>query len=407
MMQSERRILHVDMDAFFAALEIQSCPHLKGKPVVVGALPGNRGVVVSASYEAREFGVRAGMPIAQARRICSQAEFVPCHPALYIHTSRRILEHLLAITSKVEMFSIDEAFIDVTDMVSQRPWDASPWNQVEEIAFELAGSIEREFNLTCSVGAGPNKLIAKMATRQAKPAGVSVLSKEAFRRHFWNRPVDDLFGIGDKTATSLMIYGIEKIGELAETPVSFLKSRFGVYGEGLFAFAWGEDDTPVIACHETPPAKSLGHEHTLTEDVTSPEEGLALLMALTEQVAEELRQEGYTGRQVAIKIRHSDFSTQTRQRMLAVSSQETRDIYRTAKALFLDNYCGEGIRLLGVTVGGLVETGGRSQLGLFPEDRRYTQYLATVDAIRESYGHGSLQPAGALGLMAAAAGGRP
>ncbi len=398
-MQTERRILHVDMDAYFASLEVQSCPNLKGKPVVVGVLPGQRGVVVSASYEARAFGVRAGMPIPQAKRLCPSAELVPCHPSLYIHTSRRILEQLLTITSKVEMFSIDEAFIDITDMISPYPGQGTSWNKVEEIAYQIAGSLERTFNLTCSIGAGPNKLIAKMASKLAKPAGVEVLSKEAYRRRFWHRPLDDMFGLGEKTASSLMIYGIEKIGELAETPLSFLRGRFGVYGEGLHTFAWGEDETPVVACHDRQPAKSLGHEHTLSNDIKSVDQGLGLLMSLTEQVAEELRQEGLTGRRVTLKLRHSDFSTQTRQRMMSFPSQETRDIYRTVKALFLDNYCGEGIRLLGVTVGGLVATGGRSQLALFPEDRRYTRYLETEDEIRDNYGKKALHSAGAMSVV--------
>jgi len=398
-MKTERRILHVDMDAYFASLEVQSCPHLKGKPVVVGALPGQRGVVVSASYEARAFGVRAAMPIPQAKRICPSAELVPCHPSLYIHTSRRILEHLLTITSKVEMFSIDEAFIDITDMVSPYPGEGASWSKVEEIAYEIAGSIERTFNLTCTVGAGPNKLIAKMASKLAKPAGVKVLSKEAFRREFWHRPLDDMFGIGEKTAASLMIYGIEKIGELAQAPQSFLRGRFGVYGEGLHTFAWGEDETPVVPCHDRSQAKSMGHEHTLQADISSIDQGLGLLLALTEKVAEDLREESLSGRRVTIKIRHSDFSTQTRQRMMSFSSQETRDIYRTAKALFLDNYCGEGIRLLGVTVGDLVQTGGMSQLALFPEDRRYTKYLKTVDEIRGTHGKTALQAAGAMSVV--------
>ncbi len=400
-MRAERRILHLDMDAYFAALETQACPFLKGRPVVVGALPGSRGVVASASYEAREYGVRAGMPAALARRMCPQAQFVPCHPVLYIDTSRRILRHLLRVTAKVEMFSIDEAFLDITDLLAQDPEGQPSWSATQELAGEIAGSIERAFNLTCSIGGGPNKLIAKMASKLRKPRGITLLGSDAFRGRFWHRPVDDLFGVGGKTSSSLMIFGIETIGDLAHTPVDFLRSRFGVFGEALHAMAWGEDATVVVAAHDAPAAKSLGQEHTVSRDIESPDEGLALLLALSERVAGKLREEGFAGRCVTIKLRYSDFSSLTRQRALSAPTQETRDLYRVAKDLFLRNYCGDALRLIGLTAGNLIATQGRKQLGLFPEDRRYAEYLDTVDRIRREHGEASLQPAGAMRPIAA------
>jgi DNA polymerase-4 len=404
-MKRERRILHVDMDAYFAALEAQACPPLRGRPLVVGALPGGRGVVASASYEAREFGIRSGMPVATARRLCPRAEFVPCHPALYLHTSRRILRRLLRVTPRVEVFSIDEAYLDVGDLLAGAAEGPAGWKAVESLARDISSDIERAFGLGCSIGAGPNKLIAKMATDVRKPRGITLMGANAFRHHFWGKPVDALFGVGEKTASTLMILGIETIGELAEAPVADLSRRFGVYGEALHAIAWGEDPSPVVASHEVPPAKSLGHEHTVTRDLTTLDEGLALVLALAERVAEDLRREDYAGRRVALKIRYSDFSSQIRQRMLASPTHETRDIYRTAKDLFLTNYCGGGIRLLGLTVGGLAPIGGRIQLGLFPDDRRYRELLETLDRIRETYGRGSIQPAGALRAADARAGG--
>jgi DNA polymerase IV len=394
-MSSGRRILHLDMDAYFASLETRACPALKGKPIAVGALPGSRGVVASASYEAREYGVRAGMPAAQARRLCPGLEFVPCHPALYIHTSRRILKHLLRLTPQVEMFSIDEAYLDITDRVASAQ-DPGGWKEVERIAGEVASSVESAFDLTCSIGAGPNKVIAKMASKVKKPRGVTLLGEQRFRNLFWPKPVEQLYGVGAKTASALMIYGIETIGELANTPVTQLIRRFGVYGEALHAVAWGRDDTPVIPSHASAPAKSLGHEHTLAQDIENPDEVFALLLALTERVGEELRREGYSSRCVTVKIRYSDFSSLTRQKVLAHPTQETRDLYRTAKELFLCNYCGGGIRLLGVTACELRPTEGRAQLGLFPEDRRYRELLDTIDGIRDAYGHASILPAGAL-----------
>lgn len=391
----ERRILHIDMDAYFAALEIQACPALKGKPVAVGALPGGRGVVAAASYEARDYGIRAGMPMATARRMCPELEFVPAHPSFYIDTSRRLLKALYRFSPKVEMFSIDEAFVDVTDLLAG-PVRGNAWQEVEALALRLAGTIESELNLTCSIGAGPNKLLAKMASKLEKPHGICMLSRQAFARQFWHRSVEHLYGVGEKTASSLMIFGIETIGELAETPVDFLKSRFGLYGEALHAMAWGEDDSPVVGSHEAPDAKSLGHEHTLQADVDGPEQALALLLSLTERVTGDLRAEGYAGRCVTIKMRYHDFSTITRQRVVPFLTQETRDVYRTAKELFLSNYCGGSLRLLGVTVGQLKRVHGGKQIALFPQDRRYTKYLETVDQIRHTFGEESLQPIGAL-----------
>jgi DNA polymerase-4 len=395
-MERERRILHLDMDAYFASLETQACPSLQGKPLVVGALPGSRGVVASASYEAREYGIRAGMPVAVARRLCPKAEFVPCHPALYIHTTRHLLKHLLGLTSQVEMFSIDEAYLDITDLLGCAPEDPTSWKAVASIARDLAGSIERAFGLSASVGAGPNKLIAKMSSEVKKPHGVTLLGYEGFRHHFWSKPVEALYGVGEKTGSSLMILGIETIGELAETPASFLARRFGVFGEALHAMAWGHDQTPVVPSHDAPPAKSLGHEHTVVRDLETLEEGLSLILSLAERVGEDLRREEYAGRRVTLRIRYSDFSTLMRQKMISSPTHETRDIYRTAKELFLTNYCGGGMRLLGLTVGELMKTDGRIQLGLFPEDRRYRELLETVDRIRETYGHESILPAGAL-----------
>lgn len=391
-----RRILHIDMDAYFAALEVKAQPFLKGKPLAVGALPDNRGVVACASYEARAFGLRAGMPTAQARRLCPQGVFIPCHPSLYVHTSRRIRDHLLTFTPTVEMYSIDEAFIDVTDMLPAELDDPASWKELERIAREIAGSVERSFDLTCSVGAGPNRLIAKMASDVNKPRGITLLGYEAFRRHFWPKLVDSLYGVGEKTSASLMIYGIETVRELAATPVSFLKDRFGIFGEALRAMAWGRDDSPVIAAHETPPAKSLGHEHTVPHDLETPAEALALLLALCERVGADLRKEGYTGRRILVKIRYSDFSTITRQKMIQQATNETRDIYRVAKELFRANYCGGGIRLLGISVGELHEAEDGGQLGLFPEDSRYGHLLEALDQIRDTFGRESIFPAGAM-----------
>jgi DNA polymerase-4 len=400
-MTAERRILHIDMDAYFAALERQACPSLAGVPLAVGALPGSRGVVASASYEARRYGIRAGMPVAQAQRIAPQVHFVPCHPALYIHTSHRLLKHLLSYTPQVEMFSIDEAYLDVTDMLTRAPADPASWRQAEALARELRAAIERRFLLTCSIGVGPNKLVAKMASKVRKPRGITLLGTERFRRHFWPKPVEALFGVGEKMASSLMIFGIETIGELAETPVEFLQRHFGLYGTALHAMAWGHDATPVVPSHAAPPAKSLGHEHTLQTDLHTREEGESLLLALADRVAADLRREGYAGRRVSIRIRYSDFSSLTRQRMLEGPTGETRDIFRGARDLFRANYCGDAVRLLGITVGELLATRDREQLKLFPEDRRYRDLLAAVDQIRDQYGGHSLIPAGGLRPTAA------
>jgi len=397
-------ILHIDMDAYFASLEAQACPSLKGRPLAVGALPGSRGVVASASYEAREFGIRAGMPAAHARRLCPRVEFVPCHPGLYIHTSRRILRRLLGFTPKVEMSGIDEAFLDIGDLLPRGADEGIVWQEAERLAGEVSAAVLSEFGLSCSAGVGPNKAIAKMASKVRKPGGLTLLGESRFRQLFWPQPVERLYGVGAKTASALMIYGIETIGELAATRASLLSRRFGVYGEALHALAWGRDDSPVVPSHASPPAKSLGHEHTLERDLETTDDALSLILALTDRVAADMRREGYAGRCVRIKIRYSDFSALTRQRVLAHPTLETRDLYRTARDLFLDHYCGTGIRLLGVTAAQLQPAEGRVQLALFPQDRRYRELLQAVDGIRDHFGAHSLLPAGAMRPARAGAG---
>ncbi|MBD3337090.1 MAG: DNA polymerase IV, partial [Candidatus Eisenbacteria bacterium] len=340
MKSGERTILHLDMDAYFAEIEVLANPRLRGRPLVVGGRPGDRGVVSTASYEARAFGVRSGMPLTKARSLCPQAVFIPCDPSKYAFFTSRILKCLLQVTPRTEMWSIDEAFLDLSDKI---PWRADRFLIPQDsdggricrggpplwrAARAIQAGLHRRFRLSCSLGGGPNKLVAKMATGLQKPNGVTLLSRSAYCQTFWPRPIEDLWGVGERSGAFLRRLGIKTIGELACADPRALSRVMGIVAEALVGAARGEDASPVVPYGEGPAAKSLGHEHTVSRDVTSPEQGLRLILALTDKVARDLREERYVGRRVVIKMRTASFRTLTRQRSFTTPTNETRILYR-------------------------------------------------------------------------------
>ena len=413
--RTERTILHLDMDAYFAEVERLSNPYLRGKPVIVGGRPGDRGVVSTATYEARSYGIHSGMPLSQAERLCPHGIFIPCDPSKYVYFSTRILKFMLQITPRTEMWSIDEAFLDVSDKVELREdrflmssavlkWGgAQPGGKgtgavpthtprdmpLERLARDIQEGIEKRFGLSCSIGGGPNKLVAKMATKLQKPRGVTLLDRTSFRRVFWPRPVEDLWGIGAKSGALFFRLGIRTIGDLARADSRKLSAIVGIIAPSLISAAQGREGSPVVSYGEGPPPKSLGHEHTVSIDIAKRDKALGLLLSLTDKVARELRGEGYVGRTVVVKIRTSSFVTFTRQRTLSLPTNENRILYKVVKDLFLKNDPKEPLRLLGVTVSGLSRPGGRfGEEPLFLEDRRYRNLLSTLDRVHEDYGPG-------------------
>jgi DNA polymerase IV len=380
-----RVVLHIDMDAFFAQAEVLADPRLRGRPVVVGGIPGQRGVVATASYEARVFGIHSGMSLTEAQRRCPGAIFLPCHSKRYLDLSARILQMLLEITPIFEPASIDEAFLDARGI-------AADLERGAELARTIQSRTYERLNLTCSVGIGPNKLIAKMASALRKPSGRTAMDTAAFRAFFWPEPVGVLYGVGKASIPKLEAIGIRTVGELAVAPVSVLRTLFGVWGPLLGAAARGEDESPVIAYHATPRAKSLGHEYTLPHDEEDRTELHRLLLGLCDEVGSDMRAEGWVGDTVHLKIRWSDFTMVGRQVRLQEPTASTLRLVRTTRALFRQCDLDRPVRLMGVSVSGLVPATGIATRDLFDGENAET-FESAIDTLRRLHGRGIVRRA--------------
>jgi DNA polymerase-4 len=382
----ERVILHLDMDAFYAAVEIREDPGLSGKPLIIGHR-GRRGVVSTCSYEAREFGVRSAMPSLTAERLCPQAVWLPGRMDLYVDVSRRIRRILDDFTPVVEPLSIDEAFLDLTGI-------APGLARGVEIARDLKGRIQREQRLTASVGVAPNKFLAKIASDLEKPDGLVRLSLDVVPRRLHPLPVERLWGVGPKTAAKLHTLGLVSVGDLLRQPPHRLETALGPALAGhLCALARGEDDRPVASSRE---AKSISQERTYAVDLRAAEEIDRALVARSEGVARELRRAGVVARTVRLKVRTGDFTTWTRSLTLEAPTDLAEAILQAARRLFGDRIrlAGKGVRLLGVGASGLQEAAS-GQGSLFPDavSLRAHRLVEAADAVRERFGEEALQPA--------------
>jgi DNA polymerase-4 len=382
-------ILLVDMDAFFASVEQAHHPHLRGKPVIVCGDPSRRGVVTAASYEARPSGVHAGMPLQEARRLCPEAIYVEGDPEKYVAISLALLNLYLSITPDVEPFSVDEAFLAVGG-------SRGTFDQARGIGSDLQRRIEERFGLTASIGIGPSKLVAKMAAGLEKPKGLTVLDEEGFRRAFWPTEVRTMWGVGPKLSERMGTIGIATVGDLAHAPAQALEAVFGIIGPQLKEAAWGRDETPLVPYHQGVEAKSMGHEVTLPEDCDDPSYLEGTLLRLSDQVARRLRTEGYLGRTVAVKLRDKRFTTRIRQRVLPDFTADHLPVFDTARALWRENWNGEPLRLVGVTVSSLARARSGDQTELFAPDRRADRLRVAMDKVRDKLGEASLVPAGTL-----------
>ena len=385
-------ILLVDMDAFFASVEQAHHPHLRGRPVIVCGDPDRRGVVTAASYEARPFGVRAGMPLGEAKRLCPQAEYVEGNPRKYVEKSLELLEIFLTVTPDVEPFSVDEAFLDLGRLGDR---GATP-DAARAIAKEIQDRISRDHGLGASIGIGPNKLIAKMASGVQKPRGLTLLDEEGFRTLFWPQDVQALWGVGPKMSEHLKRMGIGTVGDLGRTLPEVLEQAFGIVGPHLREAAWGHDRSPVIPYHEGVDPKSMGHEVTLPEDCRDAEYLEGTLLRLSDQVARRLRGDEFTGRTVTLKLRDHRFRTITRQRALPAGVDDHVAIFEVARALWRANWQGEPLRLLGISVSALGKRGEGEQTELFAGDERSRTLRAALDRVRDKLGEASVVPAGSL-----------
>jgi DNA polymerase-4 len=377
---AQRTILHVDLDAFFAAVEQRDRPELRGLPVVVGGPGGEyaRGVVSAASYEARRFGIHSAMSLREAYRRCPGAVFLPVDGGRYQQASREVMAILRRYTPAVEPISIDEAFLDVTG-------SAALFGDGETIATRIKDDVRSEVGLTASVGVATTKLVAKVASDLRKPDGLVVVPPGHEAAFLAPLPISRLWGVGEKTAVVLREYSVRTIGDLAALPSDVLVRRFGRVGEMLVDRAKGMDPDPV---HEGDPAKSVGHEHTFDIDTSDPEVIERTLLAMAEGVSGRLRAAGVRAGTVAVKIRDSSFRTITRQRTLPEPTDLTEPIYRTALELARPEVRGIRVRLLGVTASNL---GEREQMALFePIEPRKRRAVEAADAVRRKYGERSV-----------------
>ena len=381
-------VLLVDMDAFFASVEQSQHPGLRGKPVIVCGDPGRRGVVTAASYEARPFGVHAGMPLQEARRFCPHAEYVEGNPDKYVALSLQLLDLYTRYTPDVEPFSVDEAFLGLGR--------ATPLDGALEIARTIQADIDARFALGASIGIGPNKLVAKMAAGVQKPRGLTVLDEQRFCDVFWPREVQELWGVGPKLATRMRSLGISTVGELARAPTPALQGAFGVIGPQLKEAAWGRDDTPLIPYHEGVDPKSMGHEVTLAENSDDADQLEAILLRLSDQVSRRLRGEGFVGRVVAVRLRDQAFVTRIRQRALSKHTDEASAVFEVARELFRDNWNRESLRLVGVTVSDLAPAPDAQQGDLFVGPGRLERLGEALDAVRDKLGEAAVVRAATL-----------
>lgn len=380
-MPQPRKILHLDLDAFFCAVEELRDPELRGKPFAVGGSPEGRGVVASCSYPARAFGVHSAMPMAQAVRLCPDLIIVKHHGG-YGDASRQVMARVRELTPLVEQISVDEAFLDVSDL-------SEP---LETLARRLQTRIHEELHLPCSLGGAANKLVAKIANDVGKgrsqtgdyPRAITIVSPGQEAAFLAPLPVRALWGVGPKMEEKLHALDIFTIGQLAAYPERTLAQLFGQHGWELARRARGIDNRPVVSSRGQ--AKSISQETTFSQDVSDGSVLQATLRRQAENVARSLRRKHYTGRTVKLKLRLSDFTTLTRQMTLTRPTDDERIITRSALTLFERLWQpGQPVRLLGVGVSNLQK--GLVQLGLWEErDDRFRNLQVAMDALREKYG---------------------
>jgi DNA polymerase IV len=381
----DSNILHVDMDAFYASVEIRDRPELKGKPVIIGHQAG-RGVVTSATYEAREFGVHAAMSMVQAVRLCPQAVVIEPNHHKYSEVSKKIMSIFLDFTPLVEPISLDEAFLDVS---GARKIFISP----TKIAQEIRNRISTELNITCSVGIAPNKFVAKLASTMAKPDGLLVVAPEEILSFLHPLPIGALWGVGGKTEAELHKLGLKTIEQVASTSLSTLKAALGEsLGEHLHLLSWGKDDRSVDIWEVE---KSISNEETFSEDLDDPDEILREILRLSEKVGYRIKAANLVAKTVVLKVRFSNFSTITRSKTLNHPTSSRREIYQTAAALFkslkLDRV---KIRLVGVRVENLLDSSrGSSQLFLDQAQKGWPEIEAATDQASRRFGEATVRPA--------------
>lgn len=378
---AQATILHVDMDAFYASVAELDNPQYKGKALVVGA--GVRGVVLSANYEARKFGIRAAMPVGRAKRMAPHAIFIAPEHHRYAEISERVMTIFNSFTPLVEPISLDEAFLDVTG--SQKLFGDG-----REIAAKIRAQVEQEEGITCSVGIAQSKFIAKLASQHCKPNGMLEIKSDRILEFLHPLPVRALWGVGPKTAESLDRLGLHTVADIANTPRSTLVRALGdATGESLYELAWGRDYRNVIPDE---PEKSIGNEETFARDIDSPEEILAEFLRMAEKATARLRERGLFAKTVTMKIKFADFTTLSRAKTLPIGIDGTHETYEIVKKLYLAlNNEGARIRLVGVSLSNLLHE-APVQLELGARERGWRDADTAIDKAKARFGGGSVRP---------------
>ncbi|HLH07620.1 MAG TPA: DNA polymerase IV [Terriglobales bacterium] len=388
----QRTVFHLDMDAFFVSVEELFDPSLRGKAVVVGGRPNERGVCAAASYEARKFGVHSAMPLRTAYKLCPHAIFVDGHPERYREYSGKVFKILRNFTPQVEMASIDEAYLEMTgtERLHGPPLLA---------AHHLSRAIKSGTQLNCSIGIASSRLVAKVASDQAKPHGILWVMSGQESRFLAPLEVRKIPGIGRVMEENLHALGIRYVGDLARLQPEFLEEKFGQWGlamagkaQGLDAGGWFDE---AIGSHEDP--KSISHEHTYSEDTKDGQQLEATLARLSEMVGRRLREHQLHAQTVQLKLRYSDFSTITRAHTLPTRTQLDNDIFEQVRTLFRKNWDSHRtVRLLGVHVSSMDENEG--QLGLLDDEkhRKWKDALTTADRLRDKFGENAVSLASGM-----------
>lgn len=376
-------ILHIDLDAFFASVEERDRPELRGKPLIIGGRPDQRGVVSTCSYAARRYGIHSAMPLSEAYRRCPQGIFLPGDMAKYKRASRQVMNIYERFTPLVEPISIDEAFLDLTGC--ERLFGAPP-----TIARRIKATILAEVGISASAGIAHNKFLAKIASDLEKPDGLVWIKPTEIAEKLHPLPIGRLWGVGPKTAAKLAVLNIKRIGDLVDFDEQLLARALGpANAHHLLQLALGLDDRPVMNDTET---KSMGHEHTFSDDTSDLERVLAVLLHLAEKVGRRLRQANLKGRTVALKLRYHDFTTLTRHSSLREATDVDSVIFQEAKELLLANYSGQPVRLIGVSLQNLSHQ-ALEQLSFLDDEKgqkKKKRILEAMDAIKNRYGEDSI-----------------
>lgn len=377
----ESTILHVDMDAFFASVTERDHPELKGKAVVIGA--GVRGVVTSANYEARKFGIKAAMPVGRAQRLAPHAIFIPPDHKRYSEVSEHIMEIFHSFTPLVEPISLDEAFLDVTK-AKRLLGDG------RAIATAIRAKVEEQEGITCSVGIASSKFIAKLASQRCKPNGMLEIPDDRVLTFLHPLPVSALWGVGPKTNEALERLGLHTVGDIAQTPEQTLIRALGqAAGQSLYELAWGRDDRDVIP---EEPDKSISAAETFDRDIDDPEIIAKEILRMCERASSRMRQRSLFAKTITLKIRFADFTTINRSKTLPLPIDTTHEIYEIAKGLYEALAIGRArIRLVGVSLDNL-HTDSHEQLVLGARESSWRELQEGIDAAKARFGSDSVRP---------------